>query len=322
MERHDLRGNINILITSAGKRVTLTKLFQETLRRFYPEAKVFTTDMNPEMTPAGIVSDGCIAVPRVTDPGYIKMLLTICIIVPTIDTELLVLAENKKLLWENGVEPMVSELPFIQACRDKRNTGTFLNSHDIRVPAPVDKYHPTFPLFAKPYDGSLSKDLYVVRCKEELSPEILNHPKLIFMEYIDKQEYKEFTVDMYYGRDNRVKAIVPRERIEIRAGEINKGFTRKNYLVQFLKERLDYLPGVVGCICIQLFYRKSDDDVVGIEINPRFGGGYPLSYYAGANFPEYVVREYMLDETLTYMDTWVDNTLMLRYDNEVIVYEK
>ena len=164
--------NTNILITSAGKRVTLTKQFQETLRRFYPEAKVFTTDMNPAMAPAGIVSDGCIAVPRVTDSGYIEMLLTICkekgirIIVPTIDTELLVLAENKELFQENGIEPMVSELPFIQACRDKRNTGTFLNSHDIRVPAPVDKYHPTFPLFAKPYDGSLSKDLYVVRCKE------------------------------------------------------------------------------------------------------------------------------------------------------------
>lgn len=328
LEYQDLRGNTNILITSAGKRVTLTKQFQETLRRFYPEAKVFTTDMNPAMAPAGIVSDGCMAVPRVTDSGYIEMLLTICkekgirIIVPTIDTELLVLAENKELFQENGIEPMVSELPFIQACRDKRNTGTFLNSHDIRVPAPVDKYHPTFPLFAKPYDGSLSKDLYVVRGKEELTSEILNHPKLIFMEYIDKQEYKEFTVDMYYGKDNRVKAIVPRERIEIRAGEINKGFTRKNYLVRFLKERLDYLPGVVGCICIQLFYRESDDDVVGIEINPRFGGGYPLSYYAGANFPEYIVREYMLDETLSYMDTWADNTLMLRYDSEVIVYEK
>ena len=204
--------NINILITSAGKRVTLTKQFQETLRRFYPEAKVFTTDMNPAMAPAGIVSDGCITVPRVTDSGYIEMLLTICkekgirIIVPTIDTELLVLAENKELFQENGIEPMVSELSFIQACRDKRNTGTFLNSHDIRVPAPVDKYHPTFPLFAKPYDGSLSKDLYVVRGKEELTSEILNHPKLIFMEYIDKQEYKEFTVDMYYGKDNRVKA--------------------------------------------------------------------------------------------------------------------
>ena len=49
--------NTNILITSAGKRVTLTKQFQETLRRFYPEAKVFTTDMNPAMAPAGIVSE-------------------------------------------------------------------------------------------------------------------------------------------------------------------------------------------------------------------------------------------------------------------------
>ncbi|MFQ9022131.1 MAG: hypothetical protein ACLR6J_14105 [Parabacteroides merdae] len=48
---------------------------------------------------------------------------------------------------------MVSELPSYKLA-DKRNTGTFLNSHDIRVPAPVDKYHPTFPLFAKPYDGS------------------------------------------------------------------------------------------------------------------------------------------------------------------------
>lgn len=319
---------MNILITSAGKRVILTKKFQETLKRFYSDSKVFTTDMNPDMAPAGIISDGCFVVPRVTATDYIDKLLQICkeqkvgIIIPTIDTELLVLAENKELYQKNGIEPIVSDLAFIQACRDKRNTSTFLSEHDIRVPAPIDKNHPTFPLFAKPYDGSLSKDLYVVRNREELTPEILNHPKLIFMEYIDKREYKEFTVDMYYGKDNRVKAIIPRERVEIRAGEINKGFTRKNFLVQFLKKRLDYLPGVIGCICIQLFYRKSDHDVVGIEINPRFGGGYPLSYYAGANFPEYIVREYIQGETLEYMDTWRDNTLMLRYDSEVIVYEK
>ncbi|MFQ9022129.1 MAG: hypothetical protein ACLR6J_14095 [Parabacteroides merdae] len=73
---------------------------------------------------------------------------------------------------------------------------------------------------------------------------------------------------------------------------------------------------------IQLFYRESDDDVVGIEINPRFVGGYPLSYYAGANFPEYIVREYMLAKRCPIWILWADNTLMLRYDSEVIVYEK
>ena len=141
------------------------------------------------------------------------------------------------------------------------------------------------------------------------------------MEYIDKSQYKEYTVDLYYGRDNELKCIVPRERIEIRAGEINKGRTRKNYLVTYLKERMGYLPGVIGCICIQLFYRETDQDVVAIEINPRFGGGYPMSYHAGANYPRFLIQEYFKKETISYTDDWRDNTLLLRYDSEVIVYD-
>lgn len=317
----------NILITSAGKRVALVNIFKNALNRHDVESKVFTTDMNPRMASAGIVSDKCFEVPRVTDATYIDILLTICLengiklVVPTIDTELVILAQNKSLFAEHGITVAVSELPFVRTCRDKRNTGEYLAKLGIRVPAPIDKSHPTFPLFAKPYDGSLSQDLHVVKSAEELTPEILNNPKLIFMEYIDKNKYKEFTVDMYYGKDNRVKAIVPRERIEIRAGEINKGRTRKNYLVNFLRERMDYLPGVIGCICIQLFYRETDNDVVGIEINPRFGGGYPLSYHAKADFVEYLIKEYFNGESVDYTEEWLDNTLMLRYDSEVIVYE-
>lgn len=318
----------NILITSAGKRVALVEFFKKTLKSYDSEAVVYTTDMNPSLAPAGIVSDKCFKVPRVTAPEYIPMLLSICtdnnigMVIPTIDTELLLLSENRDMFDERNIFLIVSDFYFIQVCRDKRNTGIFLQELDIRVPAPIDKHHPTFPLFAKPYDGSLSKDLFVVKTIEELTPDIIQHPKLIFMEYIDKSEYKEFTVDMYYGRDHHVKSIVPRERVEIRAGEINKGYTRKNFLVKYLKERMNYLPGVMGCICIQLFYKESDGDVVGIEINPRFGGGYPLSYYAKADFPNYLIQEYFLNEEISYSDEWLDNTLMLRYDSEVIVYEK
>lgn len=318
----------NILITSAGKRVSLVRIFQEALKKLSLQAKVYTTDMKPEMAPAGFVSDGCFKVPRVTDDDYINRLIDICcthnigLIIPTIDTELALLAENKSLLSEKGVEVIVSSTDFVCACRDKRKTSALFQQLDICIPEIRDKYHPKFPLFAKPYDGSLSKDIYVIRNSEELTPEIMQHPKLIFMEYIDKTQYKEFTVDMYYGKDNKVKAIIPRERVEIRAGEINKGYTRKNHLVSFLKERMDYIPGVVGCICIQLFYNEMTHKVFGIEINPRFGGGYPLSYYAGANFPEYLLREYFLNESLSYADGWKDNTLMLRYDSEVIVYEE
>ena len=313
----------NILITSAGKRVALTKYFKETLNRFYPEAKVFTTDMNPAMAPAGYVSDGCFKVPRVTDASYPSLLLEICekndvgMVIATIDTELLLLADLKASFRKKGINIMVSDRSFVEMCRDKRNTGAFFERHEVRVPKEIDKYHPTFPMFAKPYDGSLSANLHYIKTADELTQEILDDPKLLFMEYIDKKVYKEYTVDMYYGRDNHVKCIVPRERIEIRAGEINKGRTAKNEILTFLKDKLDYIEGCVGCICVQLFFHPETHDMVGIEINPRFGGGYPLSYMCGGNFPELLIREYFLNENVTYFDTWKDGMLMLRYDDAI-----
>ena len=317
----------NILITSAGKRVVLVQIFQRTLKELGSDAKVYTTDMKPEMAPAGIISDGCIKVSRCTADCYIDELLQICdeknigVIIPTIDTELLVLSKNKQRFEDKGIGLAVSDFDFISVCRDKRLTEDYLAGLGIAVPKAVDKYHPIYPMFAKPYDGSLSTNLHVIKNADDLTKEILEDPKLIFMEYIDKKEYKEFTVDMYFGKDDKVKGIVPRERIEIRAGEINKGITRKNFIVGFLKERMGELKGVRGCICIQLFYREPDHDIKGIEINPRFGGGYPLSYYAKANYAEYIIREYLMGESVAYSEDWLDNTLMLRYDNDVIVYD-
>lgn len=318
----------NILITSAGKRVSLTKKFMKELKTLYAEGKVFTADMNPAMAPAGVISDQCFRVPMCTSEDYVETLLTLCLgnniglVIPTIDTELAILSANKEIFAKQGIHVLVSDYSFIMTCRDKRNTAEFFNQHDIRIPETRDKYHPKFPMFAKPYDGSLSTNLHVIRRQEDLTEEILTDPKLIFMEYVDRLEYKEFTVDMYYGKDYKVKSIVPRERLEIRAGEINKGITRKNYLVDYLKQRMGCVPGVVGCICIQLFYRESDHDVIGIEINPRFGGGYPLSYCAGANYPAMAIREYIKGDVIEYEEDWHDNTIMLRYDEEVIIYGK
>lgn len=315
----------NILITSAGKRVALVRAFKETLVEYFPEAKVYTTDMNPDMAPAGYVSDGCFKVPRVTSDNYIQELMHICIergvgiVVPTIDTELMVLARCKSQFADCGITLMVSDEDFVAKCRDKRETGELFEDHAVRVPRLIDIENPAFPIFAKPYDGSLSKDLYVIKDMGGLTDEIRNNPKLIYMEYVDTSIYKEFTVDMYYGRDNLVKSIVPRERIEIRAGEINKGVTRKGVLVDYLKTRLFHLPGVVGCICVQLFYNEVTGDVIGIEINPRFGGGYPLTYASGANYPKLLIEEYLCDKPVVYDETWQDGKLMLRYDDAVFV---
>lgn len=315
----------NILITSAGKRVELLLEFQRELKKAYADAKVIAVDLNPTMSPACHVADLSFPVPRVTSKDYIDILLKICqaqkikIVVPTIDTELTVLAANRERFSQYGVEIMISSPEFITACRDKRLTIRLFEQLGIRNPQFRDKYKPQFPMFAKPYDGSLSTNIHILKTHEDLTPEILEDPKLIFMEYIDKSEYKEYTVDMYYGRDGEIKCIVPRERIEIRSGEVNKGATRNNFLVSYLKSRMAYMPEIRGCVCIQLFYRERDNDVVGIEINPRYGGGYPLSYYAGANFPQKMIKEYISDEPIIYTDDWHKNTIMLRFDSQIIL---
>ena len=321
------RISLNILITSAGQRVSLVRAFQKEASKIVADAKVLTVDMNPELSPACRISDGYFKVKRVTDPHYIPELValcereSICMIIPTIDTELQVLSAHRDCFESKGIHVIVSAKAFIDACRDKRMINEFFIERGIEIPKTVNKENPTFPLFIKPYDGSLSVDTFLVKSIDQLTEYQLTNPKLMFMEYMDKDDYDEYTIDMYYGRDHRVKAIVPRLRMLVRAGEINKGLTCKNEIVSLLKDKLEYIEGAVGCLTTQVFLGKSSGRMVGIEINPRFGGGYPLSYLAGANFPGWLISEYILNKPVSYMESWEEDLLMLRYDDEVLVHD-
>lgn len=317
---------MNILITSAGQRVSLVRAFQQELKSLFPDRKVFTTDMNPGLSAACNISDKNFKVKRVTDAAYIPELLDLCLlhdikmIVPTIDTELLVLAQNKCRLAESGIHTIVSSPSFIEQCRDKRKINSFFLERDIEIPKAIDKNNLKFPLFIKPYDGSLSVDTFLINTSEELTEYHFGNDKFLFMEYIDKKEHDEYTIDMYFNKFNEVKCIVPRKRLLIRAGEINKGLTSNNSIVPFLREKLRFIQGAVGCLTVQVFLNRVTKRIIAIEINPRFGGGYPLSYRAGANYPRWLIEEYFNGREIEYMDSWEDGMLMLRYDDEVIVH--
>ena len=317
---------MNILITSAGQRVSLVRAFQKELKNIFPKSKVYAVDLNPLLAPACQVSDGYKPVGRVTEQNYIQELLNICkewnikIIVPTIDTELLILSANKSLFIDNGIISIVSDLSFVEKCRDKRIINQFFIDNGIEIPSSIDKENPTFPLFIKPYDGSLSKDIFLINNESELTPYHLSNPKLMFMEYINPEDYDEYTVDTYYDKTGKLKCAVPRKRIFVRSGEISKGVTHNNEIVEYLKSKLSYIEGAYGCLTIQFFFNSETKRIVGIEINPRFGGGYPLSYLAGANFPKWIIEEYILQKDISFFDSWENNLLMLRYDDEVLVH--
>jgi len=316
---------MNVLITSAGRRVSLARAFRKELREHDAGGKVLTVDMEPRLSPACSISDGSFKVVGALDPSYPERLMDICtgndvdLVIPTIDTELPVLSERRELFRENGIEVVVSDPDVVGKCADKRKMNGFFTALGISHAREFDKNDPSFPLFVKPVGGSASVESYVIRDGSMLSRYLIENERFMFQEYMDPEHHDEYTVDLYYDRHSRLKCVVPRKRIEVRAGEVSKGLTVKNDILELVWKRMERIEGFRGCITLQVFKNKETGKIIGNEINPRFGGGYPLSYRAGANFPDWLIREYLLNGEIERFDDWEENLLMLRYDAEVFI---
>lgn len=314
----------DILVTSAGRRVELVEAFVTEAERI--GGKVHATDLEPGLSSACQVAAKAHRLPRVTAPDYADRLLELCkaegigMIVPTIDPELSVLAEHRERFADHGVHAIISDAEMIAHCRDKRRTGDYFNSIGLDAPALMDKDDLSFPCFAKPIDGSSGIGARLLENADQVTNDLTDDPKMMFMEFVDGS-HREYTVDAYYDRNGKLRCWVPRERIAIRAGEVAKGVTRRNFVYDKLGKILPNIKGARGCLTVQVFGREEDGRLLGIEINPRFGGGYPLAHAAGANYPAMLVDEYLLGKEARDISDWEANLLMLRYDAKVLVHD-
>lgn len=314
----------NILVTSAGRRVELVQAFIEQSSVLLTDSHVHATDLNPGLSAACQIAHQHTSSPRVTDAAYPEFLFDYCqnnnigLVVPTIDTELKVLATHKDEFESHGIHLIISSLDLVSACRDKRKTGELFKQYEIKYPEIYNPDDLKFPCFAKPYDGSCSIGAKQINDEESLDSTTLSDPSMLFMQLIDKS-YHEYTIDGYFDKNSRLKCLVPRKRLEVRAGEVSKGITKIDFVYEALMQKLESMDGAIGCLTIQVFVNDEKQDYVGLEINPRFGGGYPLSYAAGANYPGWLIKEYLLGEEIPYYDSWSKNLMMLRYDAKVLV---
>lgn len=315
----------NVLLLSAGRRVELLQAFRNEINARGLSSLVLTTELNPQMSAACQVADQAFVMPRVTEDDYMARLLALCeeqgvgLVIPTIDTELLGLAQAKAHFAERGIHLVVSEEALVQQCRDKRQSAQLFAALGIDTPRLLDKAQLTFPCFSKPYDGSRSVGAAKLSHASDLKQGMLDDPKLMFMEYIDRS-FDEYTVDAYFDRHGNLRCLVPRCRLEVRDGEISKGITRKNHVYDYLLDKLKGVVGARGCLTMQLFAHPEGQRYAALEINPRFGGGYPLSYAAGARYPGWLIDEYLLNKHLPFFDSWESDLLMLRYDAQVLVH--
>jgi carbamoyl-phosphate synthase large subunit len=318
----------NILLSSAGRRVELAQAFQAEISVRGLSIRLLSTDLNPKLSAVSEFVDLAVKSPRVTDAGYVDFLLDLCktqsigLVVPTIDTELLLLAQHREAFAAEGIQLVISDASLVSACRDKRVTAGLFAELGIDSPEIYnrdDRAAIPFPCFVKPYDGSRSIGARVLPDSNALDDALLANPKMMFMALVDGTHI-EFTVDAYFDRSGQLSCLVPRQRIEVRDGEISKGATRRHAVYDYLLPKLKALKGARGCITLQLFADVQTGQFAAIEINPRFGGGFPLSYSAGANYPGWLIDEYLLGKQVPFFDGWEADLLMLRYDAKVLVH--
>lgn len=321
-----IENNFAVLFTCIGRRVSLLESFRRAARQLKINASFLGTDTT-ELSSALQLCDKRSLVKPTTHPAYIEEVLSIVkthnvkLLIPTVDLDLKCLAQNKLKFTALNCRVLVSDPDVIDICQDKRRTYKFLQKNNFDTPLTVSsrtalsgKSKMRYPLIVKPWDGYASKGNAVANNHDELSSYAQKIPNAICQELVEGDEY---TCDVYVDFAGDVRCVVPRRRIEVRAGEVSKGQVVKNPRIMAeaakVVEELGAGPGV---ITLQLFW-TDDDRVTFIEINPRFGGGAPLSIKAGANFPKWILQELSGQKPRIRPNGFKDNLIMLRYDSEV-----
>jgi carbamoyl-phosphate synthase large subunit len=316
----------NILILSAGRRVELVQSFQKAAKRLNIKSNVVAGDCS-ETAPAIYFADRKAILPRINEENYIEEIINVChrenirLVIPTIDTDLLLLSEERERLEsESGAVVLISSTEVVSICRDKINTQKFLEKNGFKIPQmyskeELDSGELEFPLFIKPKSGSSSINTFKVNNIEELA----TYRSLIKEPIVqDFMAGEEFTVDVFLDFDGNIITVVPRLRMATRSGEISKGkIIKDREIIDDIKRLVEVLKPI-GHITVQLM--KTDKGIEYIEINPRFGGGAPMSIQSGADSCENLYR-LLMGENLEYNENYRDNIMFFRFDNSICVDE-
>lgn len=315
------RREVRILFSCAGRRVELISAFIRAAEALGLKIRIHAADAEPPFA-AGCLAERAHQIPVIRSPGYLPALMQIVrneridLLVPLVDTELLKLAKAREDFAALGCRVLVSTPRVVRICQDKLATFRFLTRHGIDTPqtwTPAEllrcRRH-RFPYFLKPRKGSASQGNFVIRDSSELSMLAARFPNAIIQEFVRGVEH---TLDVYTGLDGRPRCVVPRERLEVRGGEVTKARTVKDPAIMDIGVRVTQaLRDCVGLITIQVIVSREGRIRV-IEVNPRFGGGVPLAIYAGANFPLWLLMEWLGRSPDIQMDAWRNGVTMLRY---------
>lgn len=304
---------MNILFTCAGRRTYLLKYFKEQLGS---DGIIVATDMQLS-APALTAADVKIQVPAVYADDYVERTLDICkqhnikAVICLNDLELPILAENKHRFEAIGATPIVSSKEVIDICFDKYRTAQYIESIGLKSPKTFVNYkfavdalksgELSFPLVLKPRWGSGSIGIEFVNDFEELADvyaSLLKKIKKTILatasqgnEYIliqEKIEGQEYGMDVMNDLNGNNRGVSVKKKLAMRAGETDKAQTVDNSVIREIGRTLGDNLKHIGNLDVDVF--EKDGNYYVLELNPRFGGGFPFSYEAGVNMPKAIIE--------------------------------
>lgn len=292
---------MNVLLTCAGRRNYLVQFFREALG---PTGQVLAADASAH-APALREADAAFVLPPLSDPAYLDHLLAICaaqrvdLLISLHDHELPLIARHRDRFRALGTRPVISSPTVIETCYDKWQAFTFLDTHDIptaRTYRSLDSARAAlatgeiaFPLVVKPRWGSGSWGVEQARDDEELTLVYALAMKryggaadqsVLLQERLAGEEYG---LDVINDLDGGYAGTLAKRKLIMRSGETDRAITVQHAGLDRLGERLSSALGHIGPLDCDVFV--SGERCAVLELNPRFGGGYPFAHAAGANLP-------------------------------------
>lgn len=319
---------INILILSAGTRNKIVQYFKKTLGE---NGKVIATDMST-IAPAIYEADKYYIVPRITEPGYIDIILDICKkenisgVLSLIDPELSLLAENEYKFKNVGTTVIGSSYELCERALDKMQMFEWLRSHGYNcAKSYVDKNEffadvktgkANYPVFVKPVRGSASIAISKVFDNETVDLLFDHSDNLMIQEYLDGQEIgADCYIDLLSGE---LVSVFTKKKIVMRAGETDKSVSFKDEKLFELIKKFVNESGWRGQIDIDIFEINGEYHIS--EVNPRFGGGYPHAYECGADHMKLIVNNLNGIVNSDVIGNYKENVYMMKY-NEIMIKE-
>lgn len=320
---------MNVLILSAGTRNKVVQYFKKAVGT---NGLVIATDMS-EIAPAVYEADKFYKVPRMTDEGYIDVILDICKrekvngVLTLIDPELSLLAKHKDDFAAIGVTVIGSTYELCERALDKMEMFRWLVDHGYNCAksyvdkekfyADVESGLITYPVFVKPVCGSASVAISKVYDKQTLELLFAQNSNLMIQEFLNGQE---IGADVYIDMISKeVVSVFTKKKIVMRAGETDKAVSFKDEKLFALIEKFVKESGWSGQIDIDIFDVNGEYFIS--EVNPRFGGGYPHAYECGCDHMKMIINNLEGKTNENVVGCYDDEVYMMKY-NEIMIKKK